>query len=266
MIPERTSYSGRSYKLYDDYNDIHIFVEDAGFENLYKMLFQKYGIRVEHIFSLNGKNSVLENAKSCSDIKCVFLVDRDWDDLLNNMPTLSNIVVLSMNSIECYLINYTAFSGVLISEKPKCNIQRLLSKKHFKKIITDVSDELRPLFECFAAMQICYKKEKGCSHKPGHFQQKNQSCAPDKQKIVQFVSDAGVSIPKIVKDYFSDKILTKKGHGKFMLHYIWEGVRHKTQIGKIGIEKLMMRLAQLTDTQELKSLTQEVVARTLKSH
>ncbi len=261
MIPERTSYGGQSYKLYDDYNDIHIFVEDEGFENLYKVLFKKYGIRVENIFSKSGKKLVLKAAESCTDTKCVFIVDRDWDDLLGVMSTLKNVVVLLMHSIECYLIDHSAFYGIVLGECPKCDIDSLLCKKHFDKILTDVSDKLRPLFECFAAMQMIDEKGKGCSHKPGHFQQKNRSCAPDKREIAQFISDSRVSAPQSVKDYFSDEVLTIKGHGKFMLHYVWEGVRNRSKVSRIGIDKLMMRLAQLIDTQGLKVLAHEVKAR-----
>jgi len=265
MIPGRSSYRGQSYKLYDDYNDIHIFVEDEGFENLYKVLMQKYSVRVEHIFAKNGKESVLKAAESCSDTKCVFIVDRDWDDLLGIMPTLKNVVVLSMHSIECYLINHSAFSGIVLTEYPKDNIDNLLGKKHFEEILTDVSDKFRPLFECFATMQMSDEKGKGCSYKPGHFQQKNQSCAPDEQQITRFISDSQVSIPHSVKSYFSDETLTNRGHGKYMLHYTWEGVRHRTKVGKIEITKLMMRLAQLVDTQELKSLAHEVTETALSS-
>ncbi len=265
MIPERTSYSGESYKLYDDYNDIHIFVEDAGFENLYKELFKKSDVRIENIFSKNGKESVLRAAKSCADNRCVFIVDRDWDDLLGIMSTLKNVVVLSMHSIECYLIDYGAFSGIVLSDFPKCNIDCLFSEKHFEEILKNVSDKLRPLFECFSAMQMCNQKAQGCSHKPGRFQQENRSCAPDERKIAQFISDSKILVFQSVKDYFSVDVLTAKGHGKFMLHYVWEGVRHRSQIRKIGIEKLMMRLAQLIDTPELRALTHEVKYRTLTS-
>ena len=114
MIPERAIYSGQSYKLYDDYNDIHIFVEDKGFENLYVVLFKKYGVNVENIFWKNGKDAVLKAAESCTDTKCVFMVDRDWDDLLGITSTLDNVVVLSMHSIECYLIDHKAFSGIIL--------------------------------------------------------------------------------------------------------------------------------------------------------
>ena len=261
MIPERATYSGQSYKLYDDYNDIHIFVEDSGFENLYKVLFKKYGIKVENVFSKNGKQDVLDAAKACKDTKCVFIVDRDWDDLLGAITTLKNVVTLSMHSIDCYLINHEAFSGIVLSEDPKCSIDTLFGKKHFNEILSGVSGKLRSLFECFVAMQMDHSGEKGCSHKPGHFQQQNSSCAPDVRKITRFISDSGVSVTKPIKKYFSDKILTQKGHGKFMLHYVWEGVRNKTKSGRIGMEKLMIRLAQLINTQELEELTNEIKAK-----
>lgn len=260
MIPERASYSGQSYKLYDDYNDIHIFVEDAGFENLYKVLFRIHGLGVENIFSKNGKGSVLKAAKACKDPKCVFIVDRDWSDLLGNMTKLKNVVVLKMHSIECYLIDYDGFAGVVLSENPKCGIGNTLNRDQFDAIVLDVSNKLRPLFECFVAMQMCGNSEKGCSLKPGHFQLKKSNCAPDERVIANFVAESKAPIPQSMRDYFADRVLTKKGHGKYMLHYVWEGTRHKSKVGKIGIEKLMMRLAQLVYTQELEALSSEVKA------
>ncbi len=265
MIPERSPYSGQAYKLYDDYNDIHIFVEDEGFENLYKVLFNKYGMKIGNIFSKNGKDAVLEAAKTCIDSKCVFLVDRDWADLLGIMSTLRNVVVLSMHSIESYLIDHNAFSGIVLGELPKCNINSLLGEMRFGEILADVSNKLRPLFMCFAAMQMSEERVKGCSHKPGRFQQNNRSCAPCEQKIADFISDSKISPPQLVRDYFSDDDLTKNGHGKFMLHYVWEGVRQETTIRRIGMEKLVMRLAQLISTVELESLVEEVRARPLAS-
>ncbi len=261
MIPERAIYSGQSYKLYDDYNDIHIFVEDKGFENLYVVLFKKYGVNVENIFWKNGKDAVLKAAESCTDTKCVFMVDRDWDDLLGITSTLDNVVVLSMHSIECYLIDHKAFSGIILGERPRCNIDSLLGQKHFREILTDVSDKLRPLFECFVAMQMSAQQEERPS--PGYFQQINCSCAPDERKIAKFISDSGVSVPQSVKNYFSAQVLTITGHGKFMLHYVWEGVRRRSEIGRIGMEKLMIRLALLIDTMELKELISEVKERAL---
>lgn len=258
MIPERESYRGDSYKLFDDYNDVHIFVEDSGFENLYKILFKKYGIRIENIFSKNGKESIIKAADSCSDPKCVYIIDRDWDDLFNTMHSKDNIVILELNSIESYLINREAFSGIVLSEKPKCELDSLFSDELYTEIITNVSNSLRPLFECLATMQMGSERKKGCSNKPGYFQQKNKSCAIDNKMVESFISDSGVAPPDSVKEYFSEVHLIRRGHGKYMLHYIWNSIQYKTKIRVIGMEKLMIRLAQLVDTTELSSLANKI--------
>ncbi len=259
MTPTRAPYKGQSYKLFNDYNEIHIFIEDEGFENLYNVLLKKHDIRVEKIFSRNGKSSILKSATLCDDEKCIFIIDRDWDDLLGITHPQKNIITLNLNSIESYLINYDTLSGVVISEKPKCNIESTLSKKDYAAIVTSVSNHLRPLFECFSVMQLNGTNKKGCSHKPGHFKSRNSSCAPDPSKINSFIINTKVTIPKQVTEYFSDTDLTNNGHGKYMLNYIWEGVRHKTKIGKISIEKLMIRLAQLLDSPELEDLCHNIV-------
>ena len=265
MIPKRAPYSGQAYKLYADYNEIHIFVEDAGFENFYKVLFKKNGIKIEHVFSKNGKDSILRAAKDCSDTKCVFVVDRDWTDLFNAVPLGKNVVVLDMYSIESYLIDYDAFSGIILGDFPKCDIDKLFSKKSFEDILTEVSDKLRPLFECFAAMQkkTWGEKKKSCSYPPGRFQQENASCAPDITKIEQFISESGVSVFQEIKDYFSEPLLVQKGHGKYMLHYIWNNIRSNTKAGTIGMDRLMIRLAQLVNTREIEMLVDKIKRKAL---
>lgn len=261
MIPVRDTYHGQSYKLYDDYNCIHVFVEDAGFENLYKEIFNRYGLTVINVFSKNGKEAVLEAAKSCNDPKCVFLIDRDWDDLLGTGTTLANVVVLKRHSIENYLIDYNGFSAIVRSDFPKGNINILLGDNHYREILIGVSNKLRPLFECFVAMQMCDKKRKGCSHNPGHFQSRNNSCAPDENKITQFIKDSVEHIPGNVIEYFADEDLIEKGHGKFMLHFVWEGIRHKTKASKIATEKLKIRLAQLVNNSDIKQLTVDIMSK-----
>ena len=74
MIPARTQYSGDSYHIYEDYNDIHLFVEDKGFENLYKTILERSGIPTKKVFSMNGKVSVIKEAQKNKDKKCRFLL------------------------------------------------------------------------------------------------------------------------------------------------------------------------------------------------
>ncbi len=258
MIPTRTSYSGQSYKLFEDYNDIHVFVEDSDFENLYETIFKRCGSNINKVFSKNGKISILDTAASCNDHKCIYLLDRDWDDILGNIPNLKNVVVLDRHSIENYLINYEGFKSIVMCEFPKTDIRLILSEADLQQIIHVTSDKLRPLFECFVALQMCEVKKKGCSIDPGHFQERNCTCAPDVAEIAKFISDSAVETPQSVISYFSDNDLLAKGHGKYMLHYVWEGVRHKTRISKIAIDKLMLRLAYTIETSDIQTIVDNI--------
>ena len=163
MKPVRTSFGGDSYKLFEDYNDVHLFVEDAGFENLYQTVCRNNGLKIEKVFSLSGKLSVIDRALRCRDKKCVFLVDRDWDDLLGIKIRTKKIVILEKHSIENYLINYDGFSQYVIGEHPRKQIASVLSEAEFLGILLLISNILRPLFECFAQVQKAQISTSNCS-------------------------------------------------------------------------------------------------------
>ena len=262
MIPERSVYRGQSYKLFEDYNEIHVFVEDNNFENLYKVLFLRMGLRIQNVFSRNGKREVLKDAERCTDKKCVYLVDRDWDDYHGTVPTLENVFVLEKHSIENYLIDYETFCGILIAEYPESEINTLLSNQNFNDILEEASNSLRPLFECFLAVQCSGQKLKNCSIKPGHFEQENQAKLADVNKINQYIQDTNVEIKTDIIDFFNEPELVNKGHGKFMLHYVWQGVKNKIKNSgmPIGGDKLLIRLGQITTSRDVQNLVNGILA------
>ena len=261
MIPTRSPYSGKSYRLFTDYNDIHVFVEDAGFENLYREIFRRQGLRLRKVFSKNGKDSVIDAARNCRDPRCVYLVDRHWDDSLRVTHRLSNLVVLEKHSIENYLLDYSGFYAVVLADNPKSDMETLFSRGQFDAIVDNVSLGLRPLVECFLAMQVAADPRTGCARKPGAFQLKNRTCAPDAKRIADFIADIGIPIPKNVETYFSGDVLTDRGHGKYMLHFVWAGVRRTAGTGQLSTEKLMVRLAQAVDSNVFKWICDEVLKR-----
>lgn len=247
MIPVREPYSGQSYRLYNDYNDIHVFIEDAGFENLYKEIFRKYNLAIRKVFSKNGKKSVIEAAHKCNDKRCVYIIDRDWDDVLEKTYKCRNLLILEKYSIENYLIDYSAFYAIVLAGNPRKEIDKFFNKQSFNDIIDEVSNCLRPLFECYLAMQLSGDSRPNCSRKPGSFKERNESCAPDKRAITSFIKEIGIPIPQLVKDYFEGDVLRVRGHGKYMLHFVWTGIQKLTALNQLKIDSLMIRLVQLAD-------------------
>ncbi len=258
MIPTRSQYRGQSYRLFTDYNDIHVFVEDRGFENLYAEVFKRSGLNVRKVFSKNGKSSVVEAARSCTDSRCVYVVDRDWGDFLSITYSQSNLVILEKYSIENYFIEYSGFRALVLADNPRSEIETLLSANRFDSIVKDVSDSLRPLFESYLTMQVAQDNRPNCAIKPGRFQTNDRSCLPDSNKIARFVASIGLATPKAVSDYFAGDVLRDRGHGKYMLHFVWTGVRNASGAGQLGFDTLLMRLAQTVDAQVFSDLCNRI--------
>jgi hypothetical protein len=259
MIPTRSGYSGHSYKLFTDYNDIHIFVEDSGFENLYFEIFKRSEIRIRQVFSLNGKTSVVEAARNCNDSKCIYIIDRDWDDLLDIIEPAANLVALDKYAIENYLIEYSGFRAIVLSYHPRKNIDCILNQSMFDEIVQEVSNQLRPLFECYATMQLCKDARQNCSITPAKFQMKNNTCMPDPSEINNFITSIGLPIPNGVRNYFAGNVLCDRGHGKYMMHYVWKGVCNISNTRcQLHIDSLLIRLAQTVNDQVFSDLYDKI--------
>lgn len=261
MIPTRGPYSGQSYLLFDDYNDVHVFVEDAGFENLYREVFRRCSLNIRQVFSKNGKDSIIKAACTSNDKRCVYIVDRDWDDFLQINHAHGNLVVLEKYSIENYLLDYYGFYSIVLADKPKMDIETVFSRHIFNSIINEILLKLRPLFECFLAMQIAGNPSTGCSTKPGYFKENNRGCAPDSNAITHFIETIGLTIPQSVRDYFTGEALRDRGHGKYLLHFVWAGVRQSTNVGQLSMEQLMVRLAQAVDPGVFMTLCNEIITK-----
>lgn len=258
MIPRRTQYEGQSYRLYDDYNDLHVFVEDSGFENLYSEIFRRGGLRTRKIFSLNGKESIVQASLNCNDQKCVYLVDRDWDDALNIDHSSNNLVVLDKNSIENYLLDYSGFRAIVLADNPRGDVSGVFARNDFDTIIDNVSSQLRPLFECYLSMQLAGDKRTGCSRNPGYFKENGPSGGPCPNQIETFINDIAISVPQAISDYFSGSVLKDRGHGKYMIFYSWAAVRHSTGATQLRGDTLLIRLAQAIDPAILEELCNKV--------
>ncbi|MBK1884609.1 DUF4435 domain-containing protein [Luteolibacter pohnpeiensis] len=259
MIPKRKGYRGKSYLLFSDYNDVHIFVEDDGFENLYRELFRRTGLNINKIFSKGGKRPIIDSATNCTDPNCFYIVDMDWDDLLDKKHDIERLIFLKKHSIENYLIDYSGFRAIIIADNPRKNIENIFNENDFKSIVETTSNRLRPLFECFAAILASQNGLANCKIPPKNFQKKNNYHPPDPDIINNFISDAGLTINPNIKKYFTSRNLTNRGHGKYMLHFIWIEIRHKTKCAQISDDCLKIRLAQSIKEDDFKKIATKII-------
>lgn len=108
--------------LYSQFNNINFYVEDTEQENFYFVILKKLfpSVVFEKIFPLGGKNNVFDEAGlNIHNNKKVFIVDLDFDQILNQKKSQSNIFYLDRYSIENYLIEIDAIKEIIKEERPK---------------------------------------------------------------------------------------------------------------------------------------------------
>ena len=101
--------------LYSQFNDINFYVEDTDQEHFYFNILIKLfpNVSFEKIFPLNGKDNVVIESKLTTDDKTkVYIVDLDFDEILNKNRLIVNItervnildeIVISPENIEKFL-------------------------------------------------------------------------------------------------------------------------------------------------------------------
>ena len=93
--------------FYSQFNDVDFYVEDAWQENLYLCILGRLfpRLKIENIHPLGGKENVIQHARANTSIrKSVYLLDKDFDDLLGKLQERTNIF---------FLLSFLCFSAEL---------------------------------------------------------------------------------------------------------------------------------------------------------
>ncbi|MBK9257407.1 MAG: DUF4435 domain-containing protein [Saprospiraceae bacterium] len=126
--------------FYTQFNEVNFYIEDEDQENFYHVILQKLfpDIMLSKIFPLRGKKNVIDKSKRhIGDNKKVFIVDKDFDDLLGKKIIQSNLFYLNEYSIENYLIDKNAFHEYVIEEKPRIKRKEIPKLLKFENTIIE---------------------------------------------------------------------------------------------------------------------------------
>ncbi|KAA0573509.1 DUF4435 domain-containing protein [Azospirillum sp. B21] len=142
------------------YNEITIFVEDATYKNMYQIYFErmlKGRINVRSIFPLNGREKVIEAAKSGRYKRydpCFFLIDGDLDILRGiDCPPHEGLIRLSVYCSENLLFCEQAAIELAFESSPDMSKSEISKKINFKTWRKEIIRKLKPLFISYAAAQ-----------------------------------------------------------------------------------------------------------------
>lgn len=150
--------------LYTQFNDIEFFVEDTDQEHFYFNILKKLfpTLKFEKIFPLNGKNNVKDAAMlNLGNKKKVYIVDLDFDHILNSVINVENLFYLRKYSIENYLFSKNAIYEIIRAKDSRLKNHEIDTLFDLNQILSEASTCLKELSCCFV---IIINKQLGCSY------------------------------------------------------------------------------------------------------
>ena len=273
------SEAGRAARdiFWDIFNDVNFYVEDEDQENLYFEILGKLfpNIKISQIFPLGGKNAVIAHAVDPANAgnarKSIYIVDKDFDDLLGNIFFQKNVFYLSLYCIENYLLEEPAVVQISVECEPKRKRVILEKEIGYIKFIKQSINSLTPLFQLFFVVQKFNLGIKNCDRKPEEFSVDKATWLIDAKKVASYATIVVTKLldNRIFKDaaecenYINNVFAKESVHGsnisgKFILALTYHYLRSKVKLGNTTFDSLLYRLACNGTLEKLSPLKKQI--------
>ncbi len=152
--------------FYLQFNEVSFYIEDEEQENFFFCILKKLfpDIEISKIFPLNGKQNVIDECKrNIGDKRKVFIVDKDFDDILDKIEDIDNLFYLQRYSIENYLIEKDSIIEYIIGEKPKLQRNCINNSFDMDDCLQKIVNSLKELIYLYLVVQDNCPEQKNVS-------------------------------------------------------------------------------------------------------
>jgi hypothetical protein len=248
--------------FYSDFNEINFYVEDIDQENLYEVLLRKLfpDVRIERIFPLGGKPAILRHARSSDNAGITsfraYILDKDFDDFLENQVSHPNIFYLDRFCIENHILEEDAFVEVVIESQPKKRRQDVVRNLEISNMTDQIFSALRPLFICFACVQRFQLGLTNCGCAPETYCINGRLWEIDQQVFRSYIdtlveASLVANLDPPIDDPISDErlrdICSANNHslicGKYVVAMLFHYIKSKYKLGNITFDSFVFRVA-----------------------
>jgi hypothetical protein len=256
--------------FYIDFNDVNFYVEDEDQENLYFEIFKKYfpEVRFSKIFPLGGKKAVLahaadQNNKKVSP-KSIYLVDKDFDDILEEIVSDDRVFYLEKYCIENYIFDSDAAVSVVVETHPKKKFFEVNEDLRIEDFRINAMQSLAPLFLQFYCVQELGLGIVNCDSKPEEFSLQSFTWILDEGKVNSYEDKVRRVCEKLRKaDELAELIeemsplflnpakFDQVVSGKFSLAMMFHYIKSKYKMGSISFDSFVYRLAKNNDIKSI---------------
>jgi hypothetical protein len=264
--------------FYTQFNDVSIYVEDLEKENLYFEIFRKLlpGMRIEKIFPLGGKQKVIDqSSENIGDKTKVFVVDKDFDDLLGLQVNRDNLFYLERYSIENFLVTENSLVEYVVEEKPALKRRQIQKELKYNSILNLACRLLFRLTLCHILLQSIGS---GIPNVKRSLPRYVNLCVKPTVKLAElkkYESEIDIEL-KIVNPRYAFRAqlqkLRRRHHlsypkavlihipGKYLIQFFKAYVEAKFDVSGRNLDSISMRLSKNTDCSNLENLKTSIEA------
>lgn len=261
------------------FEEIFFYVEDEEQENLYENIFNRCFPKINKfkVFPLKGKSNVLDHAVSFQPqlgaVARIYVLDKDFDDLLETKVIASNIFYLDYYCLENLFIDEYSLVQLAIEERPRRNARELKEAIQFFPTMHGWIPVLDKLHRAFYLAQKFELPLKNCDLPPEFFGEKGNPGNIDQLKIDNYISnvkealidknliDSDADYEELSRKSFgSGRKFVKHINGKFLMKLWYHRMRACDAASNMRIESMTIRLSKMSDLKRLKSFRRKVNA------
>lgn len=263
--------------LYTQFNEIEFYVEDVDQEYFYFHTLKKVfpNLAFQKIFPLNGKNNVINNADlNLGSKKKVFIVDLDFDHILNQKVEKINLFYLDRYSIENYLFEKGAIYDLIKENDPKLKDNVIDRDFNYDVVLSECKNALAELTCLFLTIQLHSLGIEYFQLNPARdFKVVNQSIVVHGTHLPKYINLIETALKKKNGRYTLQGHIKKfKKHfkpassalkyipGKYILQLIKYRLERTRLIRQISLDSLKIRLAKNSEFRSLQFLHDDVLA------
>lgn len=277
VFPERSTGGLAAMDVfYVGFNEVNFYVEDGDQENLYfEILRKKFpDIKLSKIFPLSGKSNVLHHAKSDENSSIqhrVYILDKDFDDLLGKKEVIDNVYYLDKFCIENYVLDEDALIEFVVETDPKLKRDDIRAHLALNDAIPTIGENLRELFAVFLLVQQEELGIPNCKEKPEKFCKSKRLWEPCPTLIGEYLTRVNAALdekgterlpaPILGDDRFEALRIADAEtvvSGKFWLAMVFHYIKSKYGLGSITFPSFVFRTAKNCSFSSMDSFAAEV--------
>lgn len=265
--------------FYDEFNDVHFFVEDEDQENLYEVILRRIfpELRIARIFPLGGKQAVLDHTSNPDTggpkPRSIYLVDKDFDDLLGAKVQKQGLLYLDRYCIENYFADPEAILEVVVETAPKLKRSEIAANLDLSTKLTEFMESLRPLFQMFYCVQRFELELKNCSLPAERFCSARNRWHVDPAALSEYrakitLAAASTRHAAALADPLANPEVAALAHldphrvisGKHLCTLIFHYLKSKYNLGSITFESFLFRICKNSSLHSLNNLSAQIRA------